>query len=67
VSDAGLEQLKGLTNLRKLYLWQTKATSNGVTNLQKTLPNLDINTGWDLSTLVKKPEKEAEKKEEEKK
>ena len=67
VSDAGLEQLKGLTNLRKLYLWQTKTTSNCVTNLQKTLPNLDINTGWDLSTLVKKPEKEAEKKEEEKK
>ncbi|MBI3416149.1 MAG: hypothetical protein HY043_12695 [Verrucomicrobia bacterium] len=67
VTDAGLEHLKGLTDLRNLYLWQTKTTSNGVAALQKALPNLRIDTGWDLSSLPKPEEKKEEKKEEPKK
>ena len=69
VGDAGLDQLKGLTNLRRLYLWQTKVTDLAVTNLQKTLPKLEISKGADLTILVKKeePKKEEPKKEEPKK
>jgi mono/diheme cytochrome c family protein len=69
VTDAGLAQLKGLAHLQKLYVWQTKATDAGVKNLKAALPKVDVNTGWDLSTLVKKeekPEKKEEKKEEKK-
>lgn len=67
ITDAGLEHLKGLGDLRNLYLWQTKVTSNGVAALQKALPSLRIDTGWDLSSLPKPEEKKEEKKEEAKK
>jgi mono/diheme cytochrome c family protein len=66
VTDAGLAQLKGLAHLQKLYVWQTKVTDAGVKALQAALPKADVNTGWDLSTLVKKEEKKDEKKEEKK-
>ena len=59
ISDAGLAHLKGLTNLKKLYLWQTKATEQGIVELKKALPDLDVNTGWQLK------ESETESKEEE--
>ena len=39
-SDAGLEHLKGLTNLQSLYLDGTKITDSGLVHL-KGLPNLD--------------------------
>src|SRR3989442_1626333 len=67
VTDAGLNHLKGLTNLKHLYLWQSKVSSNGVTSLKTVLPKLDINTGWDVSALVKKEEKKEDEKKEEKK
>ena len=57
IGDAGLAHLKGLTNLKKLYLWQTKATEQGIAELKKALPDLDVNTGWELK------EPETEKKE----
>ena len=57
VGDAGLAHLKGLTNLKKLYVWQTKATEQGIAELKKALPDLDVNTGWELK------EAETEKKE----
>jgi mono/diheme cytochrome c family protein len=68
ITDAGLEQLKGLKNLRQVYVWQTKVTTNGVASLKKSLPNVDVNTGWDLTALAKKEEKkpDAEKKDEKK-
>ena len=61
VTDAGLAQLKSLTNLHKLYVWQTKVTDAGVKALKAALPNVDVNTGWDLSTLVKIEEKKEDK------
>jgi hypothetical protein len=64
VSDAGLEHLKGLTNLQSLYLWQSKATAAGATNLQNTLPHLFVSRGWEPGPVAKKEE---EKKPEEKK
>ena len=66
ITDAGLEHLKGLTNLKHLYLWQTKVTDSGATNLQKSLPKLDISRGWDLPAAAKpaepKPAEEEAKK-----
>jgi len=66
VTDAGLDQLKGLKHLRNLYVWQTKVTDAGVKKIKAALPNLDVSTGWDLTVLAKKEEKQADKKEEKK-
>lgn len=68
VTDAGLEHLNGLRNLKHLYVWQTKVTEPGVKKLQAALPNLEVSTGAELNTLVKKEEteKKEEKKEEKK-
>ncbi len=49
IGDAGLLHLKNLSKLKKLYLWQTKVTKAGVADLQKALPQLDVNTGWEQS------------------
>ena len=46
VSDAGIAKLSKLNTLQKLYLWQTKATDKGVALLSKSIPGIDINTGW---------------------
>ncbi len=42
VTDAGLEYLKGLVQLRELDLRWTKVTAEGVKRLQQRLPNCDI-------------------------
>ena len=39
VTDAGLEQLKGMTKLRVLQLGGTRVTEAGVAKLQKALPS----------------------------
>lgn len=54
ITDAGLTHLSHLTNLKHLYLWQTKVTPGGVATLKKSLPNVDINTGWDEASTPKK-------------
>jgi hypothetical protein len=61
VTDAGLDQLKGLKHLRNLYVWQTKVTDSGVKKIKAALPNLDVSTGWDLTVLAKKEDKKDEK------
>jgi mono/diheme cytochrome c family protein len=67
VSDSGLEHLKPLKDLQSLYLWQTKATTNGIAELQKSLPQVKIVAGLDLTPVAKVEEKKEEKKEEAKK
>ena len=37
VTDAGLDKLSGLKNLKTLYLWQTKVTEHKVKAFQKSL------------------------------
>lgn len=50
ISDTGLLHLKNLSKLKKLYVWQTKVTKAGVADLRKALPQLDVNTGWELES-----------------
>ena len=52
ISDKALDQLIGLKNLKQLYVWQTKVTDAGVDKLKKTLPNLKVIRGVDLSKIV---------------
>ncbi|MDZ4658543.1 MAG: c-type cytochrome domain-containing protein [Bythopirellula sp.] len=47
VTDAALEPLGGLKRLRKLYLWKTHVTYDGVVALEKGMPGLEWNLGWD--------------------
>ncbi len=47
ITDQGLRELGSLKNLKSLYLWQTKVTPTAVADLQKALPNTEINTGMD--------------------
>ena len=42
ITDAGLEHLKGLTQLRTLGLVDTKATDKGVKEIRKALPKTSI-------------------------
>ncbi|HEV3005129.1 MAG TPA: hypothetical protein VGX78_11750, partial [Pirellulales bacterium] len=42
VSDAGLEHVKRLSNLRELYLFRTKVTAEGVRDLRQALPRLAV-------------------------
>jgi hypothetical protein len=67
VTDAGLEHLKGMKFLRNVYVWQSKVTEAGAKNLKAALPNLEISTGWDLSSLPKKEEPKKEEKKDAKK
>lgn len=47
VTDAGMKHLTALKNLRHLYVWQTNVTKAGAEALQQTLPNLQIDLGWE--------------------
>ena len=73
VSDDGLKHLTGLKSLKNLYIWQTKATKAGIAALTQAIPELEIETGWDLAEVEKAKEIQAaqqevnKKKEEEKK
>ena len=61
VSDAGLDPLKNLKKLKKLYLWQTQVTEAGVQKLKESLPDLEVVLGVDLAPPKEAP-KEASRK-----
>src|SRR5881394_2473541 len=63
VTDAGLENLKGMKHLRNLYVWQSKVTEEGAKSFKAAMPDVEVSTGWDLTTFAKKEEKAEEKKE----
>ena len=44
ITNAGLEHLKGLTELQDLLIHCTKTTNTGIAKLQKALPNCKIVT-----------------------
>ncbi|MBI1356030.1 MAG: hypothetical protein GC160_16945 [Acidobacteria bacterium] len=59
VTDAGLEHLSGMKKLKHLYVWQTKVTDAGVEKLQKALPEVKIDRGWELPASETDKAKEA--------
>lgn len=54
ITDAGLKHLSGLPRLAKLYLWQTKVSYDGATELEKSIPGLVFNLGYDHPVVVRK-------------
>jgi len=53
ITDAGLQQLKGLKNLRRLYLWQTKVSYDAAMGLEKEIPGLEVNLGYNHPVVMK--------------
>ena len=45
IGDAGLEVLRQLPALKRVYLWQSKATAEGVAALRRARPKLLVNFG----------------------
>jgi Leucine-rich repeat (LRR) protein len=45
VTDALLAKLATLPKLKKLYLWQTKVTEEGVKKLKEALPECEVILG----------------------
>jgi mono/diheme cytochrome c family protein len=53
ITDAGVTQLAGLKNLRRLYLWQTKVSYEAAMGMEKDIPGLAVNLGYDHPAVVK--------------
>jgi mono/diheme cytochrome c family protein len=47
VTDAGLVHLRELKKLKKLFVWQTQVTFEAAKELEKAIPGLAVNLGWD--------------------
>ena len=63
VTDKGLAELSEMKKLKKLYVWQTKVTKDGIKQLQEKLPELEIVGECKLIPVVKAtPEKKGGKK-----
>ena len=67
VTDAGLASLKNMKFLHKVYAWQSGVTEQGAAELNKALPNVDVNLGFKLAKVEPKKEEKKEPKKEEKK
>jgi hypothetical protein len=53
ISDAGLSHLAGLKHLRRLYLWQTKVSYDAAMGMEKDIPGLIVNLGYDHPVVVR--------------
>jgi mono/diheme cytochrome c family protein len=53
VTDAALAHLAGLKHLRRLYLWQTKVSYDAAMGMEKDIPGLMVNLGYDHPVVVK--------------
>ena len=51
MTDAGLETLKALPSLKRLYVWQTGVTAAGAQALAAALPALVVNMGTEQKPL----------------
>ncbi|TWU27452.1 c-type cytochrome domain-containing protein [Bythopirellula polymerisocia] len=54
VSDGVLDPLRGLKRLQKIYLWKTKVSYDGAVSLEKDLPGIEWNLGWDHPVVARK-------------
>jgi hypothetical protein len=53
ITDAGLAHLKELKHLQKLYLWQTKVNYDPAMELEKSIPGLMVNLGYNHPVVMK--------------
>ncbi len=53
ITDAGLNHLSGLPQLAKLYLWQTKVSYDAAMSLEKAIPGLEVNLGFDHPVVAR--------------
>ena len=53
ITDDGLKHLAGLKHLRRLYLWQTKVSYEAAMSMEKDIPGLIVNLGYDHPMVVK--------------
>ncbi len=53
ITDAAVPNLKGLKNLRNLYLWQTKVNYEPAMGLEKDIPGLMVNLGYNHPVVMK--------------
>jgi hypothetical protein len=53
ITDEGLKHLAGLKHLERLYLWQTKASYDAAMAMEKDIPGLLVNLGYDHPVVAK--------------
>jgi mono/diheme cytochrome c family protein len=53
ITDAGVSQLAGLPHLARLYLWQTKVSYDAAMSLEKSIPGLVVNLGYDHPVVAR--------------
>ena len=54
VGDAALDPLRGLNRLQKLYLWKSNVSYEGATGLEKDIPGIEWDLGWDHPVVARK-------------
>ncbi len=54
ITDAGIAQLKGLKHLEKLFLWKTNVSYDAAMELEKQIPGLKVNLGYDHPVIARK-------------
>jgi hypothetical protein len=53
ITNEGLKHLAGLEHLQRLYLWQTKASYDAAMTMEKDIPGLIVNLGYDHPVVAK--------------
>jgi mono/diheme cytochrome c family protein len=53
ITDEGLKHLANLKRLQRLYLWQTKVSYETAMSMEKDIPGLMVNLGYDHPVVVK--------------
>lgn len=53
ITDANIKQLAALKHLGRLYLWQTKVSYDAAMSLEKDIPGLVVNLGYDHPVVAR--------------
>jgi len=53
ITDASLSHMSSLKHLSKLYLWQTKVSYDAAMSLEKAIPGLSVNLGYDHPVVAR--------------
>jgi mono/diheme cytochrome c family protein len=53
ITDANIKQLAALKHLGRLYLWQTKVSYDAAMSLEKDIPGLVVNLGFDHPVVAR--------------